>query len=118
MSCPCSGPHPRPHDSAKHYSHLTALDLDTFPKPSVLGTAIPAGSKVGVAGSSHSAVLVLKNPYELGNVSIVNFSGSPLLYAIYKDDWILYDNTGFKGLRQIEREKCWRLMIYLCGSAG
>jgi hypothetical protein len=83
----------------------------------VQGTVIPAGSEVGVVGSSHSAVLVLKTLYELGNVSIVNFSGSPLLYAIYKDDWILYDNTGLKGSRQIGREKCWRLMIYLRGSA-
>jgi hypothetical protein len=47
---------------------------------------MPAGSKVGVVGSSHSAVLVLKSLYELGNVSIVNFSRSLLLYAIYKDD--------------------------------
>jgi hypothetical protein len=64
--------------------------------PPCLGTVIPAGSKVGVVGSSHSAILVLKNLYELGNVSVANFSCSPLIYAIYKDDWILYDNTGLK----------------------
>jgi hypothetical protein len=57
------GSYPRPHGLVKHYPHLTALDLDTFLKPSVLGTAIPTGSKVGVVGSSHSAVLVLKNLY-------------------------------------------------------
>jgi hypothetical protein len=90
------GSHPRPHGLEKHCTHLTALYLDTCLKPSVLGTIIPTRSKVGVAGSSHSAVLVLKSLYELGNVSVVNFSRSPLLYTIYKDGWILYDNTGLK----------------------
>lgn len=71
--------HPKPHDLAKHYLHLTALDLDRCLKPSALRTAIPAGSKVGVVGSSHSAILILKSLYEPGNVSIANFSRSPPL---------------------------------------
>ena len=92
------GSHPKPHDLASNYPHLTALALDTCLKPSALRSAVPAGSKVGVIGSSHSAVLALKNLCELENASIVNFYRSPLLYAIYKDGWILYDNTGLKGI--------------------
>ena len=92
------GSHPKPHGLARHYPHITQLDLETCLKPSALRSTLPAGSKIGVIGSSHSAVLALKNLYDLGNVSIVNFYRSPLLYAIYKDGWILYDNTGLKGI--------------------
>jgi thioredoxin reductase len=91
------GSHPRPNPMVDEYPHVTALDLDTALAPSILRKSVPAGSKVGVIGSSHSAILALKNLFELGNVSIVNFYRSPLLYAIYKDGWILYDNTGLKG---------------------
>ena len=92
------GSHPKPHDLATRYPHLKPLDLETCLKPSALRATLPAGSKVGVVGSSHSAVLALKNLYDLGNVTIVNFYRSPLLYAIYKDGWILYDNAGLKGI--------------------
>ena len=92
------GSHPRPHDIADHYPHLTALGVDTCLRPSWLRTAVPAGSTVGVIGSSHSAVLILKNLFDLGDVSIANFYRSPLLYAEFKDGWILYDNTGLKGM--------------------
>ena len=92
------GSHPKPHDLANRYPHLTPLDLDICLKPSALQFAVRPGSKVGVVGSSHSAVLAMKNLYEHDKVSVVNFYRSPLLYAIYKDGWILYDNTGLKGI--------------------
>jgi hypothetical protein len=92
------GSHPRPNPMVEKYPHVTPLDLDTALAPSLLRKSVPAGSKVGVIGSSHSAVLALKNLFDLDDVSIVNFYRSPLLYAIYKDGWILYDNTGLKGM--------------------
>ena len=91
------GAHPRANHLSDQYQHVTPLDLDTALAPSALRKLLPAGSKVGVVGSSHSAILALKNLYDLGDISIVNFYRSPLLYAIYKDGWILYDNTGLKG---------------------
>lgn len=91
------GSHPRPNPMFDQYPHITPLHLDTALAPSTLRKVVPAGSKIGVIGSSHSAVLALKNLFDLGNVSIVNFYRSPLLYAIYKEGWILYDNTGLKG---------------------
>jgi len=51
---------------------------------------------VAVFGSSHSAIIALYNLLEIG-VHVINFYRSPLKYAIYKDGWILYDNTGLKG---------------------
>lgn len=56
-----------------------------------------ANDTIAVFGSSHSAVLVLKNLVELSVKQIKNFYRSPLLYAVYMDDWILFDNTGLKG---------------------
>jgi len=52
---------------------------------------------VAVFGSSHSAVLILRNLVNQKVKKIINFYRSPLLYAIYYDDWILYDDSGLKG---------------------
>ncbi len=92
------GSHPRPSPISGDYPHLKPLDLDIALAPSVLRKTVPAGSKVGVVGSSHSAILALKNLFDLNDISIINFYRSPLLYAIYKDGWILHDNTGLKGV--------------------
>ncbi|KAN0035692.1 hypothetical protein ACTA71_004978 [Dictyostelium dimigraforme] len=51
---------------------------------------------VAVYGSSHTAIIALYNIVDIGS-KIINFYRSPLKYAIYYDDWILYDNTGLKG---------------------
>jgi len=89
------GSHPRPHDLADKYPHLTAVHLDTALKPSILKDAIPRCSRVGVIGSSHSAILALKHLSEVPGIEIVNFWRSELLYAEYKEEgWILRDNTG------------------------
>ena len=52
---------------------------------------------IAVFGSSHSAILVLRNLVESGVKRIINFYRSPLCYAVYLDDWILFDDTGLKG---------------------
>lgn len=52
---------------------------------------------VAVFGSSHSAMLVLRNLVESGVKRIINFYRSPLCYAVYLDNWILFDDTGLKG---------------------
>ena len=52
---------------------------------------------VAVFGSSHSAMLVLRNLVESGVKKIINFYRTPLRYAVYYDDWILFDDTGLKG---------------------
>ena len=36
---------------------------------------------------------ILRNPVE----KVINFYRSPLRYAVYLDDWILFDDTGLKG---------------------
>lgn len=81
------------------------LDLDVALKPSELETTIPSNKQVtvGVVGASHSAILVIMNLFKLTrnthpHLRIRWFARSPnLKYAVYKDGWILYDNTGLKG---------------------
>lgn len=54
---------------------------------------------IGVFGSSHSAILILKNLFDNQNVKrVINFYRSPLRFAIPMNHEILYDNTGLKGI--------------------
>jgi len=52
---------------------------------------------VAVFGSSHSAILVLRNLIDSGIRRVVNFYQHPLRYAVELEDWILFDDTGLKG---------------------
>jgi cation diffusion facilitator CzcD-associated flavoprotein CzcO len=52
---------------------------------------------IAVFGSSHSAILAIRNLVDAKVKRVINFYRSPLLYAIYYDDWILHDDTGLKG---------------------
>lgn len=58
---------------------------------------IDQNDTIGVFGSSHSAILVLKNLVENKVRKIINFYRSPLQYAVYLDNWILFDDSGLKG---------------------
>lgn len=52
---------------------------------------------VAVFGSSHSAILALRELVEHGVKRIINFYRVPLRYAVDMGDWILFDDTGLKG---------------------
>lgn len=58
---------------------------------------IDTNDTIAVFGSSHSAILVLRNLVENKAKKIINFYRSPLCYAVYLDDYILFDDTGLKG---------------------
>lgn len=90
-----TGSHPRKIPK----SGVLEIDLDTALKPSELCSLVSHDDTIGVVGSSHSAMLALKNLVEckIRPKQIINFYRSPLLYAQYMDTWILYDNTGLKG---------------------
>ncbi len=53
---------------------------------------------IAVFGSSHSAVLILKNLVDHSVKKIINFYRSPLIYAVYTDEGIINDDTGLKGM--------------------
>ncbi|KNZ59748.1 hypothetical protein VP01_166g10 [Puccinia sorghi] len=71
--------------------------------------------KIGVVGSSHSAFLVLRNLATLADGPRVNmvhaFRTGELRFAEQKDGWVLFDNTGLKGLvADWVREEYWPLV--------
>ncbi|MCF6775152.1 NAD(P)-binding domain-containing protein [Thiotrichales bacterium 19X7-9] len=71
------------------------LSLETVLNESRL-KALETDQPVAVFGSSHSAILAVKNLLSHG-FNVINFYLSPLRYALEMDGWILYDNTGLKG---------------------
>ncbi len=76
---------------------VSEIPLEVALNPERIAKEVNPDHTIAVFGSSHSAVLIIKNLLENG-CKVVNFYRSPLLYAIYHDDWIEYDNTGLKGL--------------------
>jgi len=64
--------------------------------PELLKDVVKEGDSVAVFGGSHSTVLIIQNLVELG-VKVINFYRSKLLYAVYHEGFIEYDNIGLKG---------------------
>lgn len=69
-----------------------ALDLER-----VKGAVGPE-DVVAVFGSSHSAMMAVHNLTDAGVRRVINFYRTPLRYAVDYGSWILYDNTGLKGV--------------------
>jgi len=66
-----------------------------------LSSQVTADDTVAVFGSSHSAILVIKDLLDCGVKKVVNFYLDPLRYAVDLGDWILFDDTGLKGLTAV-----------------
>jgi hypothetical protein len=79
------------------YPRLTEIPVEVALDPEKLAGQSLEGATVAVFGSSHSSMialpLLLRHPVE----KVINFYRSPLKYAVYLDDWILFDDTGLKG---------------------
>lgn len=80
--------------------NIAEIPLVTALTPSVLENKGIKGKTVAVFGSSHSAVLVMKNCIEAG-ARVINFYRSDIKHAIYHDNWIEFDNTGLKGIASV-----------------
>ncbi|KAF4119347.1 hypothetical protein GMORB2_4866 [Geosmithia morbida] len=102
----CTGSHPIPNEKQSDSpDEPEPLHLDVALTPSILARTIDsqAPATVSVVGGSHSAILVLMNLYKLATTSHPHLKvkwftrHESLRYAVYKDGWILYDNTGLKG---------------------
>jgi cation diffusion facilitator CzcD-associated flavoprotein CzcO len=55
------------------------------------------GATVAVFGSSHSSMIALPHLLRQPVKKVINFYRGTLKYAVYLDDWILFDDTGLKG---------------------
>ena len=81
-----------------HFSEIKEIPLSTALDPDRLNKAYDKEDTVAIFGSSHSAMLAIQNLIEAGKAKrIINFFLEPLRYAVYFDDWILFDDTGLKG---------------------
>lgn len=79
------------------YPHLDEIPVEVALDPEKLAGQSLDGATVAVFGSSHSSMIVLPNLLRHPVKTVINFYQSPLKYAVYLDDWILFDDTGLKG---------------------
>jgi cation diffusion facilitator CzcD-associated flavoprotein CzcO len=79
------------------YPQLTEIPVEVALDPEKLADESLANATVAVFGSSHSSMIVLPNLLRHPVKKVINFYRSPLTYAIYLDDWILFDDSGLKG---------------------
>lgn len=79
------------------YPHLREIPVEVALDPEKLADQPLDGATVAVFGSSHSSMIALPHLLRAPVEKVINFYRSPLRYAIYFDDWILFDDTGLKG---------------------
>jgi cation diffusion facilitator CzcD-associated flavoprotein CzcO len=101
------------------YPHLEEIPVEVALDPEKLAQVPLEGATVAVFGSSHSSMIALPQLLRHPVAKVINFYRSPLKYAVYLDDWILFDDTGLKGRAAVwarenidgtfpERlERCW-----------
>lgn len=118
------------------FSNIETIPLDIALDPDKLVTVCKKEDEIAVFGSSHSAIIILQTLLEKCNIKKVrNFYLEPLKYAVYFDDWILFDNTGLKGktaewarknidgvqpdklIRMIANEKNIKATLFQCNKA-
>ncbi len=80
------------------FADTSEIPLSVALDPEKLSALCHADDAVAVFGSSHSAIIIIQTLLEKCHVKkVVNFYLEPLRYAVYFDDWILFDDTGLKG---------------------
>jgi cation diffusion facilitator CzcD-associated flavoprotein CzcO len=79
------------------YPNLDEIPVEVALDPEKLAEQPLEGATVAVFGSSHSSMIALPHLLRHPVAKVINFYRSPLKYAVYLDDWILFDETGLKG---------------------
>src|SRR5581483_101334 len=79
------------------YPDLQEIPLEVVLDPEKLAKQLLDDATVAVFGSSHSTMSALPNLLRHPVKRVINFYRSPLRYAVYLDDWILFDDSGLKG---------------------
>lgn len=78
-------------------TNIEEVSLESALNKKLLPHYCSAEDTIAVFGSSHSAIIVLENLLNLPIKKVINFYRTPLRYAVYKEEGILFDNTGLKG---------------------
>ena len=76
---------------------MQEIPLEVALDPEKLADEPLENATVAVFGSSHSSMIVLPHLLRHPVAKVVNFYRSPLRYAVYLEDWILFDDSGLKG---------------------
>ncbi len=79
------------------YPQLKEIPLEVALDPEKLADEPLENTTIAVFGSSHSSMIALPHLLRLPIKRVINFYRSPLRYAVYLDDWILFDDSGLKG---------------------
>ena len=79
------------------YPQLSEIPVEVALDPEKLADETVDDATVAVFGSSHSSMIVLPHLLRHPIKKVINFYRSPLRYAVYLDDWILFDDSGLKG---------------------
>ena len=79
------------------YPLLDEIPVEVALDPEKLAQQPLDGATVAVFGSSHSTMIALPHLLRLPVKRVINFYRSPLRYAVYFEDWILFDDVGLKG---------------------
>ena len=82
---------------ALNYPQLDEIPVEVALDPGKLAQEQLDGATVAVFGSSHSSMIALPHLLRHPVAKVINFYRGPLKYAVYRDDWILFDDTGLKG---------------------
>lgn len=76
---------------------IREIPIETALNDQLLAEEKLKNETVAVFGASHSAIVALENLLSCKTKKIINFYRHPLKYAIYLEDFTLFDNTGLKG---------------------
>jgi cation diffusion facilitator CzcD-associated flavoprotein CzcO len=79
------------------YPQLKEIPLEVALDPEKLARESLENATIAVFGSSHSSMIALPNLLRHPVEKVINFYRSPPRYAVYLDDWILFDDSGLKG---------------------
>jgi cation diffusion facilitator CzcD-associated flavoprotein CzcO len=79
------------------YPQLKEIPLEVALDPEKLAQEPLENATIAVFGSSHSSMIALPHLLRHPIHKVINFYRSPLRYAVYLDDWILFDDSGLKG---------------------
>lgn len=93
-----TGAVPRTLPFHQSFPSIEVIPITTALNPSLLCSSVTSSDTIAVFGSSHTAIILLKTLLERTPVKkVINLYREPLRYALYMDNWILFDDTGLKG---------------------
>jgi len=95
------------HPQSLNYPCKQTIPLDIALDKATLSRLVNRGDSIALIGSSHSAILVLKNLHEIGVKKIINFFKHPITYAYDMGEG---NQTYFNGLKGTVAQWAYRVL--------